>query len=157
MGKFSCFLAAILICVALAPLNANESSGPISFFSNLSADEETAPTESEAVGHADLKLDRDTLRLSWKVEFKGLSTAPIGIAIHGPERVGVNAEVLYDLAPKGEPITSPIHGSVIMSDGALQYLMERHLYVNIRTAKYKEGELRGVIERVPPGGIQPIK
>ncbi len=121
--------------------------GPIQFYADLSADEESAPTESNGRGRADFTLERDTMRLSWVVTYTGLGQV-LGAQIAGPQRVGVNGAQIFDLGKTG--LKSPIRGSVVMTDGELQYLMERHLYVNITTARYKDGELRGQIERVPP-------
>jgi hypothetical protein len=120
--------------------------GPVHFYANLSAEEETTAAESQAQGRADFSLDRKTLQLSWNVKFTGLSDVT-GATVNGPERVGVNGSILYTLASKDAQ--SPIQGSKVMSEGELQYLMERHLYVNITTAKYPAGEIRGQINRCP--------
>jgi hypothetical protein len=120
--------------------------GPVHFYANLSAEEETTASDSQAQGRADFSLDRKTLQLSWSVKFTGLSDITVA-TVNGPERVGVNGAIVYTLATKDAK--SPIQGSKVMSEGELQYLMERHLYVNITTAKYPAGEIRGQINRCP--------
>jgi hypothetical protein len=120
---------------------------PLHFYADLTDNEQTTPINSTGKGRAEFTLDRDTLRLSWKVTYTGLSDVT-GVTINGPQRVGINGSAIYNVGEKG--LTSPIEGSVIMSEGELQYLMERHLYVNVITAAHKTGELRGQIDRVPP-------
>ena len=127
--------------------------GPILFFTNLSADEESAPAESPGKGRADFSLDRSTRRLSWKVTYEGLTSQVTAANIHGPARPGLNADPIINLASKG--LKSPLEGSVILDDSAFTHLIERHLYVNILTAKYKDGELRGHIERFNPKRTYP--
>jgi hypothetical protein len=119
---------------------------PIIFFANLSPDEETYPTYGDAKGHADFSLDRDTLKLSWKVTYTGLSSPPTGAHIFGPQRPGANSTPVFDLAPKG--LKSPLEGSVILKEGDLQNLLAGRYYVNIMTTKYEHGELRGQLDRL---------
>ena len=128
---------------------------PIHFTADLSPDEESFTTESKATGHADFSLDRDTLKLSWKVEFKDLGSAPTGAHIHGPQRPGNNSNPVFDLAPTG--LKSPLIGSVVLNDGQLQNLLAGRYYVNIMTTNYKEGEVRGQIERFDDTAATPPK
>ncbi len=119
---------------------------PIHFHADMSADEESFTTESKATGHGDFSLDRDTLRLSWTVVFSDLGSPPTGAHIHGPQRPGNNSNPVFDLAPSG--LKSPLVGSVVLNDGQLQTLLAGRYYVNIMTTAYKEGEIRGQIERI---------
>ena len=134
---------AILSALLLAPVARAEP--PIHFYADLSPDEESFTTDSKATGRCDFMLDRDTLKLSWKVKFKDLGSAPTGAHIHGPQRPGNNSNPVFDLAPSG--LKSPLIGSIVLNDGQLQNLLAGRYYVNIMTANYKEGELRGQIER----------
>ena len=125
---------------------------PIRFFANMSADEESAVTESPATGRAEFVLDRETMKLSWKITFKDLSTAPVAARIHGPQTPGGEAGPLFDLAPNG--LKSPLEGSHTLTDGELRYLLTDRLYVNITTQKYKQGEIRGQLQRIRPSLTQ---
>lgn len=147
MNRLFLILAVVTTVQIGIPRSAFAQIGPIYFYANLSADEESAPTESNGSGRAEFTLDRDTMRLSWVVTYVGLGQV-LSAQIAGPQRVGVNGSQIYDLGKTG--LKSPVKGSIVMTDGELQYLMERHLYVNITTARYKDGELRGQIERLPP-------
>jgi hypothetical protein len=141
-------LAALGTLVLVRPAFAlpPEDTRPIQFYANLSADEESAPTESPGKGRADFVLERATLKFSWTITYEGLTTPVTGVWIHGPQRPGTNAGKLIDLAQQG--LKSPLQGSVILNEGQLEYLLAGRLYVNVFTTKYKDGgELRGQITR----------
>lgn len=125
---------------------------PIRFFASMSGDEESSYTESPGSGRAEFVLDRDTMKFSWKITFKDLTTVPIAMRVHGPQTPGGEAGVLFDLAPNG--VKSPTEGSHILNDGELRYLLTDRLYINITTQKYKQGEIRGQIQRMRPTPTQ---
>lgn len=140
---------------AVRAADAPAATATISFCANLSPDEESAPTYSDAVGLALFTLQRADLKLTWEVSFKNLTTSPVAASIHGPQRPGANAGVVFGLVKKGDPIQSPIKGALVLDDGQLEYLLTERLYVNITTQKYAEGELRGQLERLLPGAACP--
>lgn len=121
---------------------------PIRFRALLSADEQTITTESPGVGCALFVLDRPTLRIEWTVTYKDMTSAATAAHVHGPQGVGSNAGVLWDLAPDG--MGSPLSGSIVLNDGQLEYLLTDRVYVNIHSRRYPEGELRGQIRRLRP-------
>jgi hypothetical protein len=123
----------------------------ILFTAKLTPDEQSAPTYSPASGMAEVRLERETLKITWKITYKDL-TGPATVAgLYGPENVGANAGMVVDLAANG--LKSPIEGSAVLSDGVFQYLITGRVYVNIHTAKYPDGELRGQLRRTPkPAG-----
>ena len=135
--------AAILLLPAAAA--ATDSGPPVRFYADLSAAEESTTTVSNGSGRAEFSLDRATLRFSWRASFGHLSSAVAGAAVHGPQRPGTNAGVQLDMAAKG--VRPPLQGSVVLTDAQLQYLLAGRMYVNIRTRKYPDGELRGQIQR----------
>lgn len=133
---------------AAAPDYMGTEGPPIRFKAVLSADEQSAPTESPGTGVAEFILDRPTQRLDWEVNFGGLTSDATGAHVHGPQTPGGNAGVLFDLAPNG--VSSPLKGSVVLNDGELEYLLTGRMYVNIHTTKYPPGELRGQVMRQRP-------
>lgn len=127
----------------------NDTSGPpISFYADLSADEQSAVTESPGLGRADLVLKRSTLELTWKITFNDTTSPATGIHIHGPQTPGGEAGVVVDLAPEG--MTNPLEGSTTLSEGTLIYLVQDRLYINLHTTGYPAGELRGHIKKARP-------
>ncbi len=123
-----------------------EETAPIHFVADLSADEESAPTESPGTGRAEFTLERETLKLSWVVTFDKLSAPLTEAVVRGPQKPGTNAGVLFELGPK--TAKSPIKGSTTLNDGQLEYLLAGRMYVNLHTQKWKDGEVRGQIHRV---------
>lgn len=147
--KFLVVAAATLISLSAQAQPVDNSNGPpITFYANISADEQSAITESPGVGRVEFTLDRPTLRLSWKLTYTTLTSPAMGVHIHGPQTPGGNAGVLVDLGVNG--LKSPIEGSAILDGGELEYLLTGRMYVNLHTTKYPDGELRGPIMRLRP-------
>ena len=136
---------ALSALVFLTISRAESAADDIIFAANLSPDEQSTPTESPATGYAELRLERATLKLTWKVTYRGLTSKPTAAALYGPENVGANAGQVVNLGARG--LASPIQGSEVLSDGVFQYLITGRVYVNIHTTRYKDGELRGQLRR----------
>jgi hypothetical protein len=138
------FIVLAVLGIGSAPVWAADDD--IIFTAGLTDDDQSIPTESPGKGFAEVRLERATLKLTWKITYENL-TSPVTMAgIYGPENVGGNAGQVVNLAPKGN-FKSPIEGSEVLSDGVFQYLITGRVYVNIHTTKYKEGELRGQLRR----------
>ena len=137
-----------LSCGYFSPDPDDTSGPPISFYADLSADEESAVTESPGVGRVDLVLERSTLKLSWTLIYRNTTTPATGAHIHGPQTPGGEAGIIIDLAPKG--MKSPTEGEAILTEGTMTYLVQDRLYVNLHTTKYVAGELRGHIKKARP-------
>lgn len=152
---FKRFIALFAVLGALSPGLSNAAPDyagtdgpPIKFRTTLSADEQSAPTNSPGLGGAEFVLDRPTQRLDWTITYGKLTSKAVAAHVHGPQTPGGNAGVMFDLAPNGTK--SPLVGSVVLNDGELEYLLTGRLYVNVHTTKYPAGELRGQIMRVRP-------
>jgi hypothetical protein len=143
-----------ILCVWIADVSAADVADgpPIHFYADLSAGEQSAITDSPALGRAEFILERATLRLSWVVTYSDLTSAPTAAGLHGPQTPGGNAGLLVDIAESG--LGSPIKGSTIISDGELDYILTGKVYVNLRTVKYDLGELRGQIMRKRPSEVE---
>jgi CHRD domain len=124
---------------------AQAASDDIVFAAKLTPDEQSRPTESPGSGFAELRLERATLKLSWKVTYKGLTSKVTTVGLYGPENVGANAGQVVNFGNRG--LTNPIQGSEVLSDGVFQYLITGRVYINIHTTRYKDGELRGQLRR----------
>ncbi|MBM3514602.1 MAG: CHRD domain-containing protein [Alphaproteobacteria bacterium] len=142
-------LNADMSCAYFSPDPKDTKGPPIQFFAMINADEESAVTESPGSGLAEFVLDRATLKFDWKVTFKDLTSAPVGLHVHGPQTPGGEAGILFDLAPKDQ-IKSGLTGSMTLNDGQLIYLINDRMYVNLHTTKYPAGELRGSIRKQRP-------
>lgn len=150
-ARFSILAAAALISFAAwarppLPPDPSLSGLPLKFRIDLSPEEESHVVKSPARGVGELTLERETMRLSWKITFDKMTSRATAAHIHGPQTPGGNAGVLIPLAPGA--VTSPIEGSAIINDGVLEYILTGRAYVNIHTEKYPDGELRAPIMRV---------
>lgn len=117
----------------------------IVFTATLTDNEQSVPTYSKGSGFAEFRLERKTLKLSWTVTYKDLTSPPVAAGLYGPENVGANAGLVVDLA--NGKLKSPITGSTVLSDGVFQYLITSRVYANIHTQRYPQGELRGQVMR----------
>ncbi len=118
------------------------------FHAEMSAANETKYTESDATGYADFHLDLATLTLSWTITYKGLGGSMTTARLYGPAQPGANGAIIRDLAPAGA--ASPLKGSVVITEAQVQYLLYGWTYVNLTTARYPKGEIRGQLDVRPP-------
>jgi len=142
-------IAAFALCFSQSvPARAADTeTAPVRFYADMTARQQPAAVYSDGTATVDLTLDRKTLQLNWTITFSGLTSAPTGLHIHN-NRPGSHGPLIYDLTPKSpQTFAGPLSGTVTMSGAEFQYLLERHLYIDLHTEKYPEGEIRGHIER----------
>jgi hypothetical protein len=152
IGSVAALALVFTFCIADISFADDAAGPPIHFYADLSADEQSAVTDSPALGRADFILERATLRFSWVVTYSDLTSAPTAAGLHGPQTPGGNAGLLIDISETG--LGSPIKGSKIITDGEVDYLLTGKMYVNLRTAKFDLGELRGQIMRKRPSEVE---
>ena len=114
----------------------------VHFTAKLDGASETPPRVTDGKGTAQVTLDTQSKVLSWKVEYSGL-TGPATMAhFHGPAAPGTAAKVTVPLT--GD-MASPIKGSATITDGQIGDLRGGLWYLNVHTAKYPGGEIRGQV------------
>ena len=142
------FLSAValasLVCGCATP-PAKESAHLATFTTRLAGTNVVPATSSTAMGTADAVLDKQTRLLRWKMSFSQLS-GPVTMAhFHGPAAIGVNAGVALDFAG---PVNSPYEGRATLSAQQAADLLAGKWYINLHTARFPAGEIRGqMIER----------
>ena len=143
-------VASLALCASclLPAASAEAADDDIVYAATLTADDQSTPTESPGKGYAELRLERATLRLTWKVTYQGLTSRITAAGLYGPENVGATAGQVVNLGVQG--LGSPIQGSQVLDDGVLQYLVTGRVYVNLHTTRYPDGELRGQLRRQRP-------
>ena len=77
------------LCMAVPAAQAADDD--ILFTARLNAAGETWVVDSPATGFLELWLERETLRIRWKLTHQGLTSKPIQAGLFGPEVVGYNA------------------------------------------------------------------
>ncbi len=121
------------------------------FAAEISAREQVTVTMSDGTGAANITFDIPSMTIDWHVEYEGLTSRPTGIHLHGPAQPGTNAVAIIDLGLNG--LSSPISGSMVVSDAHVQYMLLGWTYVLLKTENYPEGELRGKLDVVPAPGF----
>jgi hypothetical protein len=109
---------------------------------DLKASEEVPATESSGAGTADVTLDTAANKVSWKITYDNLTGDATAAHFHGPAKVGENAGPIVD-------ITANIKdGSADVTADQAKMISEGNTYINIHTAKYPDGEIRGQVLKV---------
>ena len=124
---------------AAAPASIAQGSAMIGLNSTLSAVAEVPPNKSSARGTLQATLDRTKNILRWRLEFVGLSAPATAAHFHGPAMPGENAGVVLTIDAKANS------GEARLTAAQANELLDGKLYVNIHTATYPDGEIRGQV------------
>jgi hypothetical protein len=100
------------------------------------------PTTSKATGRAAVTYDTVSKKLGWTVTYKGLTGKPTAAHFHGPAAVGASAPPVVPLTGN---LASPIKGTATLTAKQAADLAAGMWYVNVHTAKYPDGEIRGQV------------
>ncbi|MCS4509006.1 CHRD domain-containing protein [Xylophilus ampelinus] len=115
------------------------------FTTRLAGTNEVPPNGSMGTGTVDALFDRNTMLLRWKMSYSNLSGPPAMAHFHGPAAIGTNAPPAITFRA---PLTSPYDGRATLTQAQAAELLAGRWYVNLHTAQYPGGELRGqMIER----------
>jgi hypothetical protein len=128
-------LATALLMVSLPAF-----SETMTFEADMKGSSEVPPTDSAATGSAEVSVDTATKKLSWTVTSTGLSGEATAAHFHGPAAPGANADPAVDIS------SALAKGSADLSDQQLADLQAGKWYINIHTAKFPDGEIRGQVE-----------
>ena len=100
------------------------------------------PTDSKGSGKAEVTFDTATKKLSWKVSYDKLTGEPVAAHFHGPAGPKDNAAPVVD-------VTATLKdGSAAITDAQAADLAAGKWYLNIHTEKFRDGEIRGQVEKV---------
>ena len=116
----------------------------VNYKADLKGASENPPTTSKGTGHLKATYDTETKKLSWTVDYAGLTGDAMMAHFHGPAPVGKNAGVMV---PIQGSLASPISGSATLTDDQAKALTEGDMYFNIHTPQNKAGEIRGQVEK----------
>jgi hypothetical protein len=119
------------------------SADTVSYSAKLTGAKEVPKTTSKGTGMLDATFDTQTKMLKYTLTFDGLSGPATAAHIHGPAKKTENAGVVAPLGEKSP--TSPVTGSLTLTDDQAKLLKETKLYVNVHTAANPGGEIRGPI------------
>ncbi|RYF41966.1 MAG: CHRD domain-containing protein [Comamonadaceae bacterium] len=108
---------------------------------SLSGGQQVPPAVTPGNGVAELMLNTNTNTLRWKVTYSGLTGPATAAHIHGPAPRGGNAGVVVPFS--GNLNAQPITGEQTITPEQATALANGLWYVNIHTARYPNGEIRG--------------
>lgn len=108
------------------------------FYANLNAAQETPPHNSTATGTATVVLSPDETNVVVSLNFTGLSSAQTDAHIHSPAPPGTAVAPLFGL-----PLGQVSDFRVNITPSQVQDLKNGLWYVNVHTANFPSGEIRG--------------
>lgn len=103
-----------------------------------------AGTGSAGTGSATITFDDVSNLLSWDISWSGLVNETAA-HFHGPANPGQNAGVQVGIGVASNPAV----GSATISDAQEADLLAGLWYINIHTAQFPGGEIRGQVQVVP--------
>ncbi|MBI5856918.1 MAG: CHRD domain-containing protein [Sphingobacteriales bacterium] len=123
----------------------------------LTGAQETPATPSTALGFMDVSYSKETRILTFSVTWSGLTGPVAAMHIHGLAPVGYAAGVVQNLITASNGIATPgsaypatgKFSATLLADGVIvkeQDLLNGMYYLNIHTATYPGGEIRGQIK-----------
>jgi len=129
--------AAVALSFAISPASAEM----VKMKADLAATNEVPPTKSDGKGTADVTYDTASKKLSWKLNYTGLTGKATMAHFHGPATVSENHA---PAVPISDP-NSGTEGSATLTDAQAKDLMDGKYYVNVHTDANKGGEIRGQV------------
>lgn len=122
------------------------SAATVNYTAHLSGAREVPKTDSKGTGKLDATYDTTTKVLTYTLTFDGLSGPATAAHFHGPATRKENAGVLAPIGGKNP--TSPVMGTLTLTDAQAKDLASGKVYVNIHTAANPGGEIRGQVAHV---------
>jgi CHRD domain len=146
MGYRSVIAAASLTLAGVLALASTVAAAPPpkQFLALLNEPQEVPPNPGTATGIAHLTFSESDKLLCLSLTYEGLSGAETDAHIHGPALPGVDGGILFGLA-LGNPKKQCV-GPLINTEK--RSLLKNELYINIHTALWPAGEIRGQILRI---------
>lgn len=109
------------------------------FSADLTAAAQVPPVDSTATGSAAITVDTVASTISWTVTADGLTGEPTAAHIHGPAGPTENAPPTIDMS------SAIMEGSADITEAQLADLQAGNTYVNVHTAEFPDGEIRGQV------------
>ena len=120
-------------------LNSSAMAETLTFSAKLDGASEVPATTSTGKGDLTASLDTISKQLSWKGSYSGLTGDATAAHFHGPAAAGANAGVVVPIPS----FKSPFPGAAGLTDAQVADLTAGKWYVNIHSAKFPSGEIRG--------------
>lgn len=131
-----------LVAFTAIVLGASISASAETFTAYLSGAQEAPAVATTGTGRAVVKVDPVTSTLTFTVIFNGMTSAQTLSHIHAPAPIGSTAPVIINFGTVGGT-SGTITGSASVTGGQLTQLRAGQGYVNVHSANFPNGELRG--------------
>jgi len=119
--------------------------GMVSFNAALTGTQCVPSVDTQGLGAGVMTYDPATKELRWTIAYDRLSSPATAAHFHGPADPASNAGVAVPIAGPG--MTGPITGSATLSEAQAAELLAGLWYVNVHSATYPGGEIRGQVQR----------
>lgn len=146
MNGMQRLFAALLLVTGSIP--AVLQAATINLFANADSSQEVPINATTGTGTAAITLDDVSHLLSWNISYSGLTGNATGMHFHGPAAVGVNTGIQVNIGTTSG-LASPSIGSTTITHASELDLLQGLWYLNIHTANFPGGEIRGQIQVVP--------
>jgi hypothetical protein len=138
--KFLCGSVAAIALFATSSAFAQQ----VKMKADLTGTQEVPPVTTQAKGDADVTFDPASKKVSWTINYSGLSGPATAAHFHGPAEPGKNAGVAVPIPNQGK---SPVKGEATLNDTQAAALQAGSYYINIHTAANPGGEIRGQVKK----------
>ena len=143
MAKLNTYATVLALALALGrPALADRT-----FTAVLEGSQEVLPVASPGTGVASVTLNTAETQITVDMSFSGLNGTTTASHIHGPATRGVNAGVVFPLTiPVGVTSGAVSNQVIAVTPADVQNLRAGLWYVNVHTAAFPGGEIRGQLD-----------
>ncbi|QQS14456.1 MAG: CHRD domain-containing protein [Rhodospirillales bacterium] len=113
------------------------------FRARLGGASEVPANRSQGKGEMEATYDPASKELAWRLHYADLSGPATGAHFHGPAAAGANAGVVVPIT--GSVVGTWHRGEARLTDAQAADLMAGRWYVNVHTARFPGGEIRGQV------------
>lgn len=125
-----------MLCLAALPAAA----AIVTFTVAVDGEQQVPPAATAGTGMLEATYDTETHVLAWTLLYSGLTGPATAGHFHGPADIGVNAGVAIGFEGG---LASPLSGTATLLPEQAEQLLGGLWYVNIHTAAFPGGEIRG--------------
>ncbi len=111
----------------------------VKYKADLSGKASVPPNDSAGKATAEVTVDTDAKKISWTMKPEGLSADATAAHFHGPASETESAPPVIDMS------ANIMEGSAAITDAQLADLKAGKYYINVHTAKFPDGEIRGQV------------
>jgi hypothetical protein len=139
----------LLICWSFNACKKDHHHGPKKQYdlsAKLTSSQEVPPNNSTATGKLSGSFNSMSRVISYRLSWEGLTGDALNMHFHGPADPGVNAGVQVGITGFPTTPSGMVSGSDTLTEAQAADLLAGKWYVNVHTALYPGGEIRGQVK-----------